>query len=291
MNSSTQNSCRLAMPHPLAVAILADEGATPVAREPVTPADLADAVAEAWRERCLRRGHPDKALGQVPMELVPLLRDGNSSSRCAGFALEVKLPTGQAQRQVFSVSSLSAVADRAADALVATGVFGPRQQFVYELVTELGASASPPSRSETSQFSLTVNTPPPACLRLPLRPLLRQATAVEMLDEEAFPVFFTAHALARAEAFSRAGGEAVPAVESGGVLVGSLAVCETTREFFAIIADVIEVRAIAIGILFRFKQGHAQFTSSEEHRICSLLISRTYNVIPISLFASGWITR
>ena len=90
-------------------------------------------------------------------------------------------------------------------------------------------------------FNFSVKSLPPACLRVPLRPLVERATAVGVLDEEAFLVFFTAAALAKAEACSRRGAESVPAVESGGVLVGSLALCEETKEFFVIVTDALEV--------------------------------------------------
>src|SRR5436853_6871307 len=112
------NSSRLAMPRPLAVAVRAEEESPPLTREPVTAADLSDAMAEAWREQCLRHGHCDQALGEVPMELVPLFANGKTDGRCNGFALEIQLPNGQSRRQTFSISSLGPVADRAADALM-----------------------------------------------------------------------------------------------------------------------------------------------------------------------------
>ena len=54
------------------------------------------------------------------------------------------------------------------------------------------------------------------------------------------PVFYTEEALAKAEACARRGADTN--VESGGALLGSLAACPETGEFFSIIHDVIEVQ-------------------------------------------------
>src|SRR5690349_3101195 len=129
MNALTKsNSCCLAMPRPLAVSLLAQEDGPPLRQEPVTAADLSDAIAEAWRDQCLRCGICDQSLTDVPMELVPLFPQGKRNGRCNGFALDVQLPDGQSRRQSFTISSLRPVADRMADSLLATGVLGTDQR-------------------------------------------------------------------------------------------------------------------------------------------------------------------
>jgi hypothetical protein len=241
MNSCTQSSfCRLSMPQPLEILVRADVSAPPLAREPVRAADLSDAVAEAWRDQCLRRGYPDQTLADMPVALRPTFSRGDGGARCSGFELELELPDGARRRQQFSLKCLRPVATRAAAALVSAGILHDEQRYFYELAVAT-EPAPPPPAGAAPAFSLKASSPPPAGLRVPLRPLLRAAQAVDLLDEEAFPVFFTAAAMAKAEACSRQGACSVPPVESGGVLVGSLASCEVTKEFFALVTDVLEV--------------------------------------------------
>jgi hypothetical protein len=241
MNSCTHNSfCRLSLPQPLEVRVRTDVSAPPLAREPVQTADLSNAVAEAWRDQCLRRGRPDQILADLRVVLRPAFSGGDGGARCSGFELELELPDGGRRRQQFSLKCLRPVATRAAAALVSAGILRDEQHYFYELAVATQPAPAPPVEVGPA-FSLKASSPPPACLRMPLRPLLRAATPVAMLDEEAFPVFFTAAALAKAEACSRQGARSVPPVESGGVLVGSLASCEVTGEFFALVTDVLEV--------------------------------------------------
>jgi hypothetical protein len=229
------------MPQPLEVLLRAEASGPPLAREPVGAADLSDAVAEAWRDQCLRRGHLEQALAEVPVALSPLYADEEPGAPCRGFALELELPDGQVHRQKFSLKCLRPVAVRAAKALLEAGILGQEQHYFYELAVVELSGHGPPQPAGSPSFSLNVKSPPPACLRVPLRRLLESASAVDMLDDAVFPVFFTAAALAKAETCSRQGALSVPAVESGGVLVGSLAYCEEANEFFAIVRDVFEV--------------------------------------------------
>ena len=240
MNSSTQSSfCQLAVPQPLELLVRSEMLGPPLGRGPIGAADIADAVAEAWRDLCLRHGYPEQALVDIPVALLPFYPNGDDRARCTGFELELELPDGQRRRQKFSLKCLRPVAARLADALLSAGLLGQEQPYFYELAVVTGQAAPRPA-SGSPAFSLKAKSPPPRCLRVPLRSLLQAAKAVGMLDEEAFPVFFTATALAKAEAFSRQGARSVPPLESGGVLVGSLGFCEVTKEFFAIVTDVLE---------------------------------------------------
>ncbi len=229
------------MPHQLEVLVRAEASGPPLAREPVRVADVSEAVSEVWRDQCLRRGHPDQPLANLPVVLLPTFSTADERGRCSGFELEVHLPNGNVGRQKFGLKSLRPVAVRAAERLLRAGILGEGTHYYYELavVKDQTPAASPPAHAPA--FSLKASTPPPAFLRTPLRPLLRAAKVVGTLDDEDFPVFFTATALAKAESCSRQGALAVPPVESGGVLVGSLASCEITREFFALVTDILEV--------------------------------------------------
>jgi hypothetical protein len=228
------------MPEPLEVRVLAEPSGPPLAREVVRPADLSEALGETWRDQCLRRGYPDQPLSDIPISLRPTFSNGDKGSLCSGFELELELPSGKRYRQQFTMKSLRPLALRAAETLMNAGVLSADQRYFYVLGM-LRDQFPVSSASASPSFALDAKSSPLTYLRVPLRPLLRAAKAVGMLEEEAFPVFFTAAALAKAEACSRQGGLAVPPVESGGMLVGSLAFCEVTKEFFTIVADVLEV--------------------------------------------------
>ena len=230
------------MPQPLAVVVRAKDSQAPLARERVSPADLSDAIAEAWRDQCLRRGFPELALAEVPMTLVPLLREGDVASRCNGFALDVELPDGKSHRQEFSLLSLASAASRAMESLATGGIprtrpalFTTRSQWIRRLQNHRPTRPAPHLSRSTSGVCR-----PRVCACRSGRCCSRRRRWTSD-DDNAFPVFFTVKALEKAEACSRAGAKSIPPVESGGVLVGSLAFCEAANEFFVIVTDVLEV--------------------------------------------------
>ena len=183
MNSSTQSSfCRLSMPQPLEVLVRTDASAPPLAREPVRAADLSDAVAEAWRDQCLRRGYPEQTLADIPVALLPTFPNAAGHARCSGFELELELPDGGRTRQKFGLKCLRPVAARAAEALLSAGILSDEQHYFYELAVTTEQTPAP-SVGAAPAFSLRANSPSPSCLRVPLRPLLRAAKAVDLLDE------------------------------------------------------------------------------------------------------------
>jgi hypothetical protein len=230
---------RLCLP-PLAVLLRAEAGGPALAVEPVQPADLLDAVGEAWREQCLRKGFPENPLGETPVSLVPLPGHGNAAARYRGFSLEVTLPDGRVSQQQFGLGALRTAADRAAESLVERGVLSRNSSFVFELV--LDETLPRPALGADQPFSVAkMKSAPLSCRKERLAPLLERARPVEQPARADFPVFFTAEALRRAEQCSRAGASAVPPVESGGVLVGSLACCDVEQEWFVIVTDVLEV--------------------------------------------------
>jgi hypothetical protein len=242
MNASTiGKSIDLAFAEPLAVVVRAERGGPVLATVPLAPSDFSDAAAETWRDRCLRKGHPELAMSAVPMKLVPLRENGSANGRCEGFAIEAELPGARRERQVFTIASLGRIAHQAAGELISAGRMALGHAFYYEMVAQSASVRAPLANAGGLAFSVSVKSAAPACLRLPIRPLFEQCTAVNMTDDEVFPVFFTAEALGKAETCSRRGAISVPPVESGGVLVGSLAYCAEAREFFVIVHDVLEV--------------------------------------------------
>jgi hypothetical protein len=223
----------------LAAVLRSESNGELLAREPVLSADLADVISEAWRDGCLRRGHPNIPLAGVPVRLVPTLKEG-SNRRCTGFDLEVTDSQGERTRRPYTIYSLSHVAQRAATRLLVAGTLQPGQSYLYEVELDRERSAAPSSPAN-GYFELRIKTPALSYLNVPLRPLLEKATAVDVIEDDRFPVFYTEDAFARADKFSRRGGDAAPPVETGGVLVGSLCACESSGEFFCVVTDVLEV--------------------------------------------------
>lgn len=225
----------------LAVVLRGLEDGAMVGREAVSAADLSDVFSEAWRDVCLRKGHPHVPLVDVTMQVVPTLKAG-SDRRCSGFDLEVSVPGGPRLRRTFTPRSLSHVSTRAAQRLIASGVLSDGQPYTFEIVTEQPpAAGAPPASTAEIPFQTSLKSAPLTWLSVPLRDLLKQAAAVDVLDDEVFMVFYTAHALALAEKFSRKGADAVPPVETGGMLIGALCSCPQTGEFFVVVTDVLEV--------------------------------------------------
>jgi hypothetical protein len=223
----------------LVVVLRSEATGEQLAREAVLPPDLADVMSEAWRDGCLRRGHPRVPLTELPVRLVPAFNEG-SNRRCSGFDLEVTHPRGERTRRPFTIHSLSHVAQRAAARLLLAGTLRPGQSYLYELELDRHVPTAP-LESPNGSFEVRIKTPALNHLNVPLRPLLKSATAVDVIEDDRFPVFYTEDAFARAETFSRRGSGAMPPVETGGVLVGSLCACEESGEFFCVITDVLEV--------------------------------------------------
>jgi hypothetical protein len=225
-----------AAPAALALALHADPKGPVIAREPVTAADLVDIFSEAWREACLRKGQPQIPRDGLEARLIPILKHENSP-RCSGFEIEVTTPTGLVTRCEFSIYSLEPVASRAGRRLKDTGLLAPNANYYYEVQVD----DSPRQIAPPASGTFSVKEQPLAWLNVPLRPLLRAATAVDMdLDESCFPVFYTRESFAKAELFSRKGSPGNPHFESGGMLCGSLCSCAESGEMFAVITDVLE---------------------------------------------------
>jgi hypothetical protein len=122
------------------VAIRAAADDPPLALEPVLPSDLALAVAEVWRDDCLRQGFPHVAIHELPMRLLPRSRRDGDSHRSPGIDVEARLPDGRTRRRAFTVRCLSEVADRAAQSLIERGALAADHPYYYDLVTDPPAS-------------------------------------------------------------------------------------------------------------------------------------------------------
>ena len=236
---TTSNFSGLTLERPLAVRLFKELNGTPLAQEAVLPGDFAEIASEAWRDGCLRAGYPTVPLASLRMLVSPVLAE-DSDTRCAGFQINVALPGGKTSRCQFTFQCLRRAAERGAAPLIDAGALESGESYFYEAIVDARNLPSGPSLANESAVNVSFQSKPLAHLRTPLRPLLERSTPVALLDDSAPAVFYTDEALARAEACARRGGNAK--IETGGVLLGSLASCPISGEFFTIVHDVIEVQ-------------------------------------------------
>ncbi len=249
----------------ITVNVRVDRDGPVVAREPVTESDLVDLKSEAWMASVLRRGHPDTSLEEIEPRVVPVFRDADGL--CTGIAIESNGPDGTA-RHPFTIRGLHHVAARAARRLLDTGELKANDIYYYRLTAERvtpadargagatgsGAGANGASGASVASgaaasavlddapFTMTTQSAAPRYLSVPIAPLLARGTAIGgPVAEGSHRVFYTAQAFARAERFARKGGQRVPAVETGAVLVGPLCSCPETGDLFVVVCDVIEI--------------------------------------------------
>ena len=226
----------------LAVVLRLESSGAMLAREPVRADDLAAHTAEAWREGCLRKGRLDVPLSAASVWIKPLLKAGQKLA-CAGFALETRLPDGPACASAFTAHSLDLVARRASQQLLARGRLKDGQPYVYEVHFQPESVAGPSADADAIDFEVTDRSPSFSWLEVPLKPLLQQGKAHNAVDEDAFHVFFSATAFARAEQFARKGASASPPVETGAALAGVVCSCPDTGDLFVVVTDAYEVMA------------------------------------------------
>lgn len=226
----------------LAVVLRLESPGAILAREPVRLDDLATHVAEAWREGCLRQGRPDVPLNGVSVWLKPLLKPGQKLA-CSGFALEARLPDVDPVGTSFTNRSLDVVARRAVQRLLKTGHLKDGQPYACEIHFRPGPQPVLPADADEIDFETTDRSPALNWLEVPLRPLLDRSTPRNAMNEDAFHVFFTASAFARAEQFARKGASASPPVETGAALAGVVCACPDTGDLFVVVTDAYEVMA------------------------------------------------
>ncbi|MBP8260187.1 MAG: hypothetical protein KA118_11050 [Verrucomicrobia bacterium] len=229
---------RLELAQPLGVRLFRSRGGPMLACEAVRGADWMDAASEAWRDGCLRTGHPGAPLSETRMQLSPIFAE-EVSSRCAGFRIEVAPPDGAPVECLFTLACLRPAAHRMMAALVAGGVLQADEQCLFDVVADPPELPAEPPPSSGIAMDITLRSPALRYLRKPLGPLLERATPVAPIDAGGPVVFYTRDALARCEACARRGAEA--GLESGGALFGSLVSCPETGEFFSIVHDAVEV--------------------------------------------------
>lgn len=226
-------------PWTLGVELRLDRSGPRLLREAVTEADLLDPLSECWLECLLRRGFADVALDALRPRVVPLFSE--SGATCVGYALEIRSPDGKPRRRDFTIHSLEAVAERGARRLVARGDMRDGDAYYFQVVPEQVPAASDAATADaTPGIAGEARTRQVDSIEVPLASLLERARTVGPQDADAFRVLYTEHALARAETLARKGGDSEPPVETGGVLIGTLARCPETHDLFVVVVDVLE---------------------------------------------------
>lgn len=227
----------------LELAILLQADGPVVTREAVTNRDLADHQSELWFQGCVRRGYRDVPVDDLDFRIVPIFR--KDTGGCTNFLIESTDPDGQPIRLEFTLYSLEHAAERASARLMAAEVLKTGDFYWYRIVPHRVDAPSPrpqPAAGSIGGLKLKERASALTFLNRPLESLLAKATAVGLDDDRnPYPVFYTAAALAKAEALARKGARVSPPVETGALLLGPLATCGRTNEVYAVVTDVLEL--------------------------------------------------
>ena len=226
----------------LEVVVRLEDQGPELIREPVTLSDLADLKSEAWAKHFLRKGRPSTPLDVLRMRLEPIWTD-DDTGKCVGFRIGL---TGEGEDCVwsdFTIYSLDRVGHRASRRLLERGLVREGQPYVYNVYS---VDRPMEARPDTGQLQGTVcrrTRSPLSWLSVPLQPLLEKSRFVGdgLADGIWLPVVYVAKAALDAERFSREGGRGERPVETGAALIGSLASCPDTGEFFVIVLEAVEL--------------------------------------------------
>ena len=227
-----------AVPWTVSVALRQERGGPVLLREPVLEDDLIDPLSECWLESVLRKGRAHVELDALRQQVVPLFSE--SGTTCLRYTLEVSGPDGVTGRRDFTTRSLEGVASRGAQRLIDRGDLRQGDLYYFDVQADRTPAASVPTPVKVSALEGRARTRPIMPLDVPIAPLLERARAMGPLDPDTFKIFYTEAALARAETLSRKGADSHPAVETGGVLIGSLAGCPETGDLFVLVLDALE---------------------------------------------------
>lgn len=234
---STIPNGKLEFDRPLSLAIRLEEDGPVVVSRPLVASDLVDLRGELGCDLYLNRGLPD-----VPLESVSLVATAQLSSsipgRCEGFRIEAQGPDGGRLQREYGIRVFNDAASSLAQGLIAEGRMKAEDTYYWHIVVSDRRDEVEPARQP---FSLSTTTPPLAYLTQPIEPLIERAETIGTLNERDLSVFYFRRALDRTEALARRGAQQHPAVETGAVLIGSLASCPSSGRFFAIVTDALEL--------------------------------------------------
>lgn len=191
--------------------------------EPVSPPDLLDIITESYRDDWLAKG---RLVALHDLEWRLTVRD-QSPVQFFEIELRQRSHSASATRRRFSHLSLVHVARRAV------------KRFDHPAELDVSYQVHMDSNGDGSSAFQPIHGTPPSfptrVFKIPLPPEIDPQAG-------AFPVLYERRALEQAEAFCRRGASAPEGpVESGGVLLGILAVCTSTQRFYCRLIDILEV--------------------------------------------------
>lgn len=229
-------SGKMSFDRPLELRLRAADDGPILARRALRPADLSDLRSECWLELCLRRGLPGVGVEEVAL-VATAKPSQDSAGLVEGFTIEADGPHGRRLRREFDIHLFSDAASALAADVAAQGLRKAADSYLWHIAAAAPAEAedAPPA------FAMTATSAPLTYVIRPLAPLLRSASVVGTIDPRAMSVLYVRRAVERAGRLARRGAECVPAVETGAVLLGTLASCPESGEFYAVVTDALEL--------------------------------------------------
>jgi hypothetical protein len=230
-------SAGLSFEPPLTVKLRRGEDGPELASRPLRAGDLVDLRGEIFLDLFARRGMPDVDLEDVWLRVLP--RWSSAARRqCDGFTVEAGGPRGQTLTRDYPIFLFSDVATSLAEELVTKGQLGATDIYYWHIAAD---ADRPRAIEPVAQFSIAASRAPLTYAIHPIDDLVRGAEVCGPLDAHNLPVFYLRNARERAETFARRGAGQHPPVETGAVLVGMLASCPDSGEFYAVVVDALEL--------------------------------------------------
>lgn len=222
----------------LSVLIYIDDDKSPAGAETVTDADLSEARSQVWFDGCIRKGHIHVGMDDLKYQVIPIVIKGTSF--CPGFLIRSSDPAGEQIQTEFGIDYLGPVAARGAEILRQAGLLGEKETYTYRVVATK-PSAKDLAPSPVRRMRMTEKVKPLTFLEMPLADLHASVAAVANdRCKDAYPVFYSNEALAKARRISRKGAACDPGVETGALLAGPLCICPDTEKVFSIVTHVFE---------------------------------------------------
>ena len=221
----------------LVVKLRSGEDGPELASRALRAADLVDLRGELFLDLFARRGMPDVDPEDISLRVSPRWTPA-ARPQCEGFAVNVSGPDGKTLTRDYPIHLFSDVATALASDLVARGQLKASDLYSWQIAADVAAA---PAGESATQFSMAVSREPLTYAVQPIDELVRRADVSGQLEASCLPVFYLRKALRSAETIARRGAERHPPVETGAILIGSLASCPDSGEFYAVVEDALEL--------------------------------------------------
>jgi hypothetical protein len=222
---------------PLVMKLCLGEDGPELASRSLRAGDLVDLRSEIYLELFARRGMPEVDPQDIWLRVVPRWSP-TPRPRCEGFTVEAGGPGGKRLTCDHSIYLFGDIATLLAEDLVIQGQLGATDIYYWHIE----ADAAPPRETAPAMaFSIAASHTPLIYATYPIDELTRDAEVSGQIDPRHLPVFYLRRARQRAEMFARRGAGQQPPVETGAILIGILASCPDSGEFYAVVCDALEL--------------------------------------------------